>query len=404
MLLLASLCRSRRSLTLGSPLRHIAFLSSNFAMADIYKASATVPVCRLEIRKHFDGLTDKQKAYAHYISRASWLGTRIVLRQVSVEAETIYNLILALFPSSEAITVLKTSSGVSEQEFTDCLQYSAQFLGNLGNYKSFGDTKFIPRLPKASFERIVKASGRPEVERLFSECADRMYALSPESVLMLGYPPSHCSTYYSANVVKEEIDLVQRFLESKNINVYNTRLFKNDQGEFVVKFASGEVLPSSKHVFEGKTIRMEYGDYQKEMAQIADALHKAIPYAANEHQRNMLEKYVESFRTGSIEAHKESQRHWIKDVGPAVESNIGFIESYRDPAGVRSEWEGFAAVVNQEQTQKFGILVENAPHLIEKLPWDKAFEKDEFLRPDFTSLEVLAFCTSGIPAGINIPK
>lgn len=66
--------------------------------------------------------------------------------------------------------------------------------------------------------------------------------------------------------------------------------------------------------------------------------------------------------------------------------------------------QGFVAVVNKEQTKKFEALVTNAPAFIAKLPWSKAFEKDVFLPPDFTSLEVLAFCTSGIPAGINIPK
>jgi len=37
----------------------------------------------------------------------------------------------------------------------------------------------------------------------------------------------------------------------------------------------------------------------------------------------MLEAYVESFRTGSIEKHKEGSKHWVKDVGPVVESYIG---------------------------------------------------------------------------------
>lgn len=75
-----------------------------------------------------------------------------------------------------------------------------------------------------------------------------------------------------------------------------------------------------------------------------------------------------------MEKHLESQRYWIQDKGPIIETNIGFIESYLDPLKIRAEFEGFVAVVNQEESLILNRLVEGAEITLKYLPWGADFE------------------------------
>ncbi|QDS74412.1 hypothetical protein FKW77_005831 [Venturia effusa] len=382
-----------------------------------YLADNPPSVVPLEIKPHFEALSDEEKLYAHFISRACFAGTRIVLRQCSPESESIYDFIVELHNAFKGDwKAVQEKAGLSDDELKQFLNYAAQFLGNCGNYKSFGDSKFIPRIDPTTFKAIGALTSK--TIQLWEQIKDGLFAGTDVGQMHLGYPDAgHLSTYYpnSPDITKEEITIISDFLESKKFLPENTRIRKTSNG-FEVLIASQMDRPSGDQLdiaesewdlegdLKGKKLILIFGDHSKEMGRIADAIENAGKHAANDNQIKMMEEYSKSFRTGSLQAYKQSQRYWIRDKGPMVESDIGFVETYRDPHGIRGEWEGFAAMVNKERTKAFGELVDAAPSLIPKLPWDKDFEKDKFLSPDFTSLEVLTFAGSGIPAGINIPN
>lgn len=58
-----------------------------------------LPIHQLSIKDAFNGLTPTEKLYSHHLARAAWAGTRIILRQVSPEANVIYDFIVELASS-----------------------------------------------------------------------------------------------------------------------------------------------------------------------------------------------------------------------------------------------------------------------------------------------------------------
>jgi dipeptidyl-peptidase-3 len=95
---------------------------------------------------------------------------------------------------------------------------------------------------------------------------------------------------------------------------------------------------------------------------------------------------------------------WVKDIGPIVETNLGWVETYMDPENTRAYWSGLVAVVHKDRSQKFAHLVKNSEKIIPKLPYPEYMEKEKFLAPDFTSLDLICFATNLMFVGINIPN
>lgn len=408
----------RSASTLSQPQQALDFRDTHAAPAmdrSHYYADSPPTVVRLEIAPHFEALNSQQKRYAHHLSRAAFHGTRVTLAQVSPESIPIYDLIVAIHKACDGdYKKLSSSTGASNDAVRQWLEYAAQFLGNCGNYKGFGDSKFIPRMESADLAKIAQIS--KEAEKLFEKATSTgggIYETKDAAQMHLGYPDAgHMSTYYpdSEAITKAEIQTVGDVLESKELPIENTRLRKTKSGDFELLIASSNPDPSKgdrdlddmneielSGDLKGKKLKFVFGDYQQEMAAIEKEIKLAEKEALNDTEGKMMSQYAKSFGTGSIEAYKESQRWWIKDKKPMVETDMGFVETYRDPHGVRGEWEGFVAMVNLERTKAFSKLVEAAGTFIPRLPWGKEFEKDTFLSPDFTSLEVLSFAGSGIP-------
>ncbi|KAH7930761.1 dipeptidyl-peptidase III [Leucogyrophana mollusca] len=389
--------------------------------AERFLADKAPPICRVEVANAFRQLTLKEQKYAHYVGQASWAGSRIIQDQWTLQAQRLYDLLILTFSDNGKLAdldSLQKQSGLSSGEFEDVLQYSSQaglpsahVFHNLVNFKSFGFTKIVPRVPEDKFAKVVEKSvNAANAVPLWNELKEHIYAVSPENSLFIGKrSEGHVSNYYLGEVITdEEVAAVQAAAEKVGVDVLNTRVRKNGPGDFTLLVASVNKQAPETHEIsaQGGTAKLtvEYGDYSEALAKVVAALQEAKKYTANDTQTAMVEGYIKSFETGSIQAHKEASTHWVKDIGPVVETYLGFIETYVDPYGGRAEWEGFTAIVNKELSAKYDTMVDGAPEFIKVLPWGPDFEVDVFRKPDFTALEIVNFATGGIPAGINIPN
>ncbi|KAE8386372.1 dipeptidyl peptidase III [Aspergillus alliaceus] len=384
---------------------------------------------QLLIKDVFDGLSQREKLYAHHLSQAAWHGTRILLRQTSPEGNGIFDFIIELHKACQGQwTMFVERFGISVEELEEFLDFAGMFMSNLNNFCGGGDQKIIPNLSADSLRKMATIS--PVARAALEKVIEPMLSTLPNTLKL------RHSMYYLGNdsFTGSEIAAISRVLQKHCVAPENTRIRKTTRGNSTVydilqasvqsnaaladqlkgSAAPIEVLQHGGWVrgLNNATIRLERGDHSKELAQICEHLTKAIRFSANEEQARYLIDYIESFITGSFRAFRRCLKRWVKDYSPRVESIFGFIEPYRDPSGVRCEWRGAVSIADPQQTAKLMAMVNSSTKFIRTLPWavpgvnngKGPFEQSEFLAPNFSIVHVLAFVCSDAWETSDIPN
>lgn len=328
-------------------------------------------VQNLAFSKAWTFLTEQERNYAYFMAKASWAGARMVPHQISYEAPALFVIFQTYFrdPDFQLLEECAIKDGATLIQWKNFIAYVAGVYGNMSNYHSFGDIKFIPELANfAKFTQILYS--HPEAKKEFSHLKQVLDELLPQvdrevfnidkPYTQLNFPHEGGVTgYFSRNMTPEDLKLVKEVLLKEKVDILNTRAFKHQNGDIMITV--GSIDHSSRSVeHAGRKFEIRFGEFSSYLKDMNYYLERAMTYAANDNQREMIRFYIEHYKTGSIEVHKDSQRKWIADKGPVVETNMGWIETYIDPENSRAYFEGWVAIVDKELSKKFKQLVTNS--------------------------------------------
>ncbi|KAG8696045.1 hypothetical protein FRC08_007402, partial [Ceratobasidium sp. 394] len=221
-----------------------------------FLADQNAPLCSLAVKDSFALLTDKEKLYTHWVGAASWAGARIIQEQWTSEAQALYDLLILMFsaPNGKSLgdlSELKSKADLNDEEWTQLVEYVAQVFSNLVNYKSFGFTKFVPRVSEDKFRSVVAASAdASKALSLWEKLKTHIYSTEPEASLLIGKRcDGHISNYYPGSevITNGEAAKIQAFAEKIGLDIENTRVRKDSSTSFAILVASADKQPAEKH-------------------------------------------------------------------------------------------------------------------------------------------------------------
>lgn len=332
----------------------------------------------------FNELTLQQKTLAYYLSEAALQG-----RDILFDQNGRYN--LRIRRALEALYLNYTGDKQSE-EFLLFEKYLKRVWFSNGIHHHYSEDKFLPEFTEAWYRQACAEAGLTVDEELIpvmfdpavmpkrtNQAAGQDLVLTSAGNYYEGVTQAEAEAYYAAHKDNSP--------EPKWIGL-NSKLTKEN----------GEVVE--------KTYKVG-GMYSAALEKVVYYLQKALPFAENEQQRQVIEKLIEFNQTGDLQAFNEYCIAWVRDLDSRVDFVNGFTETYTDPLGITGTWESLVNFKDMEATKRTAIISENAQWFEDNSPTDVRFKKEEVKGVSakvITAVILAGDCYPATPIGINLPN
>ncbi|MDY6820182.1 MAG: hypothetical protein SVN78_00990, partial [Deferribacterota bacterium] len=375
----------------------ICFISTNKANSDETKEYVDEIVDDLVVyRSYIDGfkyLTEREKLFAYYMTKASIAGRDIFFDQMHEYAIDIRDILSEILLHSEGI----------DQNIVKNIKHYLYLIWNFGcNYDLGTDfSKIVPRFTQGELQTAagiaVKNGASIDVKAL-KDYENIIFNKDFEPYLVVNnsIEESAVNFYIGDITTNEVIDYY---------NNYNKPVHRDSNGNIL-----GEIGLNTKLVkgYAGlfrsrKILREQYPHelYPNKINKIIYYLNKALKYGTD-NQKGYLNHLINYLRTGDVYYWHLFNREWLAD-NPVVDFMLGFVEVYQDPLNRKGSYEGIVNYIDKEETERQKIIAENVQYYENNAPWDEAYKKQWENVPVAKSIDVIVetgdaqtCCISGI--------
>ena len=313
----------------------------------------------------FEQLSLSQKRFIYCLAKATLYGRDITFHQFGK-----YNLLVRR--TLEAIVEDLTIDRDNE-DFRALHTYLKRVWFSNGVYHHYGCEKFVPGFSETYFRSILNKVESRRLPLADGESVAHLADTLSKIIFDANYLPKRVNKADGEDLVLTSACNYYEGLTQKEAEDYYNAM-KEGAGDNAPSFGLNSRLVKRNGIVSEEVYSAD-GLYANAIRHIVTWLERAIEFAENDKQRDVIATLIDYYRTGDLRTFDDYSIKWVECLDGRVDFINGFIEVYGDPLGLKASWEGIVEYTDLEATRRTRTISDNAQWFEDHSPVDERFRK-----------------------------